>query len=86
MISIEEIPVERIGEFWDIHYKYLIDDEIITDDEDKEYFQGNDYREVIRAHMVRPVDRHHMVYFLNGDTRVGAAQYNTYQSEDGKCP
>ena len=30
MISIEEIPVERIDEFWDIHIQYLVDDGIIA--------------------------------------------------------
>ena len=31
MITIEEIPVERIDEFWEKHIYYLIDDHIITD-------------------------------------------------------
>lgn len=84
-IEIEEIPVERIGEFWDIHFRYLVEDGIIEDDEDKEYFQSGEYRDVIRAHMVREADRHHMVYFVRDGERIGAAQYNTYQSEDGKC-
>ena len=26
-----------------------------------------------------------MVYFIDGNNRIGAAQYNTCQSEDGKC-
>ena len=84
-IEIEEIPVEHIDEFWDIHFRYLVDDGIIEDDEDKEYFQSGEYRDVIRTHMVREVDRHHMVYFVRDGVRIGAAQYNTYQSEDGKC-
>ena len=37
------------------------------------------------AHMLRSVDRHHMLYFLLDGQRIGAAQYNTYHSEDGKC-
>lgn len=84
-IHIEEIPVERIDEFWSIHMRYLIEDEIITDEEDREYFQGCEYRDVIRQHMLRLKDRHHMVYFVRDGIRIGAAQYNTYQSEDGKC-
>lgn len=83
MITIEEIPVERIDEFWKIHYRYLIDDEIIIDEEDKEYFQSTEYRDIIRAHMLREQDRHHMIYFVRDGFRIGAAQYNTYQSEDG---
>ena len=35
--------------------------------------------------MVRETDRHHMVYFVRDVVRIGAAQYNTYQNEDGKC-
>lgn len=85
MIRIEEIPVERIDEFWNIHIRYLIDDEIISDEEDIEYFSGDEYREIIKSHMIREKDRHHMVYFMDDNIKIGAAQYNTYQSEDGKC-
>ena len=85
MIRIEEIPVENISEFWTLHLKYLIDDAIIDDEEDVDYFSGNEYRDIIKAHMSRETDRHHAVYFVDGEERVGAAQYNTYQSEDGKC-
>ena len=85
MIGIEEIPVERINEFWDIHIKYLTDDEIITDEEDVGYFTGEEYRGIIEDHMKRSKDRHHMVYFTENSIRVGAASYCTYQSEDGKC-
>ena len=85
MISIEEIPVERIEKFWDIHIKYLLDDGIITDDEDVEYFRGDEYRGILESQMKRSVDRHHMVYFIEDGARVGAASYCTYQSEDGKC-
>lgn len=85
MIEIEEIPVENIEEFWKMHIKYLIDDEIITDSEDIEYFQSEEYRGIIKAHMLRDKDKHHMVYFIKDGIRVGATQYCTYQSEDGKC-
>ena len=85
MIRIEEIPLERIDEFWPLHMKYLVEDGIIEDEEDIEYFSGNEYRDIIRSHMSRAQDRHHMVYFVDGDKRIGAAQYNTYQNEDGKC-
>lgn len=84
-IQIEEIPVERIDEFWEIHIRYLIDDAIVTDEEDLEYFQSGEYRDVIKEHMLRSVDPHHMVYFVCNGIRIGAAQYNTYKNEDGKC-
>ena len=85
MIRIEEIPVDRINEFWNIHIKYLIDDEIITDQEDIDYFKGEEYRGILKNHMLRDIDKQHMVYFVLGEQRIGAASYCTYQSEDGKC-
>ena len=85
MIRIEEIPLERIDDFWEIHLRYLVDDMIIEDQDDIDYFSGDEYRGVISAHMARPTDRHHMVYFVEGSNRIGAAQFCTYQSEDGKC-
>ena len=85
MIKIEEISVDSIEEFWMHHIKYLIDDAIIDDEEDIAYFFFVVYRNIIKAHMIRETDKHHMVYFINGDHRIGASQYNTYQSEDGKC-
>lgn len=84
-ILIEEIPVERIEEFWKLHIRYLIDDKIISDEDDIQYFQNDEYREIIKTHMLRKIDKHHMVYFTRNGDRIGAAQYNTYQSEDGKC-
>lgn len=85
MISIEEIAVENIEEFWKLHLRYLINDGIVEDEEDIAYFSGDEYRGIIKAHMIREIDKHHMVYFVDGNVRIGAAQYNTYQSEDGKC-
>ena len=85
MTGIEEIPVERIDEFWVLHIRYLKEDEILDDEEELDWFAGEEYRGVIREHMTREADRHHMVYFVEGGKRIGAAQYNTSQSEDGKC-
>lgn len=85
MISIEEIPIEKIDEFWDIHIKYLVDDGIISDEEDIAYFTGEEYRGILKDHMTRSTDKQHMVYFCRDGKRIGAASYCTYQSEDGKC-
>lgn len=85
MINIEEITVEKITEFWDIHIKYLVDDGIISDKDDILYFTGKAYREILKKHMKRSKDKHHLIYFCQGSERVGAASYCTYQSEDGKC-
>ena len=85
MIRIEEIPVESLDEFWKSHITYLIDDEIITEEEDIDYFKGEEYREIFKNHMVRDIDKQHMIYFVQDEQRIGAASYCTYQSEDGKC-
>ena len=85
MITIEEIPAERTDEFWTLHMKYLIDDGIIEDEEDIGYFSGDEYRGIIKDQMKREHDRHHMVFFVQENQRIGAAQYCTYLSEDGKC-
>ncbi len=85
MIQIEEIPLESIAEFWDAHIRYLVEDGIISDEEDIAYFTGEEYRGILQEHMQRQRDRQHMVYFLREGRRIGAASYCTYQSEDGKC-
>lgn len=85
MIRIEEISVSRIEEFWKIHYQYLIDDGILTGEEEKKYFRSPEYRDVLKSYMMTDIDRFHMVYFVENDIRIGATQYITYQSEDGKC-
>lgn len=84
-MHIEEIPVERIDEFWAIHIHYLVADGLVADDEDIQYFSGNEYRSIIQSYMESDIDRLHMIYFCLGQTRIGAAQYKTYLSEDGKC-
>ena len=84
-IQIKEVSVDELAEFWKIHFKYLVDDGIIDDEEDKEYFRGEEYRGTIKENMERDTDRHHVVYFFLKNEKIGAAQYNTYQSEDGEC-
>ena len=85
MITIQEIPVEELQAFWDLHIRYLIDDGIITDEEDIAYFQGEEYRSILESHMQRAVDKQHMVYFIRNGAKIGSASYCTYHSEDGKC-
>ena len=52
MITIEEIPAERINEFWTIHIKYLVED-LSIDEEDQAYFSGEAYRGHIHKLMLR---------------------------------
>ncbi len=85
MISIEEIPAERISEFWELHIRYLVDDGIISDEEDIAYFTGREYRGILEDRMTRSIDKQHMAYFREDGERIGAASWCTYQSEDGKC-
>ncbi|MCR5173005.1 MAG: GNAT family N-acetyltransferase [Oscillospiraceae bacterium] len=85
MITIEEISANRLDEFWDAHIRYLVEDGIISDEEDIAYFTGEEYRGILKEHMLRETDRHHMVWFRREGQRIGAASFCTYQSEDGKC-
>ena len=85
MIAIQEIPVENINDFWKIQFQYLVDDGMITTDEEKTYYQSAEYRDVLKGHILRTPDTLHMVYFIRDGIRIGASQYCTYQSEDGKC-
>lgn len=84
MIEIEEVSLSNINDFWNVHINYLIDDEMISDEEIR-YFSGRDYRGVLEDHMIRDNDKQHMVYFIRDGKRIGAVSYCTYQSEDGKC-
>ncbi len=86
-ISVEEVSPDEdsLEEFWKQHIIYLTEDGIISGQEDIDYFSGEEYRGVIRSHMLREKDRHHLVYFVREGLRIGAASYCIYQSEDGKC-
>ena len=85
MIKIQEIPVEHINDFWEIHIRYLIDDEIIVDKEDIDYFSGNEYRNTLKILMNREPDKLHMTYFVRDGLKIGASSYCIYKSEDRKC-
>lgn len=62
-----------------------MDDEIITAAEDINYFTSYECRGVIKAHMQRKDNRHHLVYFLENQQRIGACSYCMYSNEGGKC-
>ena len=85
MIEIEEIAPEELPAFWDAHIRYLVDDGIISDEEDIEYFTGDEYRGIIEAHMKWARNRHHIAYFLRGGQRIGAASFCICKDEGGKC-
>lgn len=84
-ITLEEIPVEEADAFFERQMKYLVDDDIIDDEEDIEYFSGEEYRGIILDHMKRETDKHHLVYFIREGKRIGAASYCIYEEEDNQC-
>lgn len=53
-----------------------MDDGIITDSKDIEYFKSDEYRNVIKEHMIREEDKHHLIYFLNDGIGI---RVNTYR-------
>lgn len=62
-------PGERIDEYWNIQFQYLVDDGMITTEEEKAYFQSSEYRDVLKGHMSRTPDKLHMIYFVReGDS------------------
>ncbi len=85
MIEIKEISFENVQDFWKEHIRYLIEDEIISKQEDIDYFSGSEYRGIIENHMNSSIDKLHMVWFVRDNIRIGAVQYKIYQSEDGEC-
>ncbi len=85
MIKIQEIPVEHINDFWEIHIRYLIDDKIIVDKEDIDHFSGNEYRNTLKTLMNREPNKLHMIYFIRDGLKIGASSYCIYKSENGKC-
>lgn len=64
MIFIQEIPVSKINEYWDIQFHYLVNDGIITTEEEKKYFQSAEYRDVLQSHMLRTLDTLNTWYIL----------------------
>lgn len=85
MIAIQEIPALQAEEFWDIQFQYLVNDGFITTEEEKQYFQSSEYRDVLTSYMMRSPDTLHMIFFVRDGIKIGASQYCTYKSEDGKC-
>lgn len=85
MVTIEEIPAERANEFWNIQFEYLVNDGMVVTEEEKAYFSSGEYRSHLERLMERDPDRLHMIYFVRDGVRIGASQYCTYKSEDGKC-
>ena len=84
MIDIREISVNETNVFWDKHIKYLVEDEIVTDKEDIEYFLSSEYRDFLENRMIVDKDRHYIAYFFENDIEIGSVQFTIYTNEDGK--
>lgn len=85
VISIMEISLDEIDDFWARHIRYLTEDGIISDPEDIAYFTGEEYRGLIRERMDRAFDRHHLIWFLREGEKIGAASFCTRHSADHEC-
>lgn len=84
MIDIREISVNETNVFWDKHIKYLVEDEIVTDKEEIEYFLSSEYRDFLENRMIVDKDRHYIAYFFENDIEIGAVQFTICTNEDGK--
>lgn len=84
-ITMRQLCASEAQEFWDAHFTYLVEDGIITEEWERDWFSGREYRGHIERLTEREPDRLRMVWFLQDGERVGATQYVTYKSEDGKC-
>ena len=47
--------------------------------------EGLSFLSHLKGHMSRTPDKLHMIYFVRDGVRIGASQYCTFKSEDGKC-
>lgn len=84
-IEIAEISESDAQAFFDEQIEYLVEDGIISDEDDIAYFLSDEYRSVIKSHMNRSDSKHCLVYFLQDAEKIGAASYCIYSREGGKC-
>ena len=84
-ISVEEIPLQKVDEYWSLHIRYLVENGIIFDEEDIAYFSGEEYRGIIEEHMAGGINRHHLVWFCRDGERIGAASFCVYRKECRRC-
>lgn len=86
-ITIREAVTDKdIALFWEelrCYFKRDIFPE--PEDEDREYFLGEDYREQIQVLHDRNVDRCSYILFSKNGIDIGFALPALYLSEDGKC-
>lgn len=84
-ITIHPIELSDTDTFFSHHFTYLVEDEIVTDEEDLEYFRSEEYRGAILRNMEERNPPHVMLYFVEDGKEVGAAQYNIFPEENDIC-
>lgn len=85
MYRLEKIDTVGMDEFFKAHIKYLVEDEIITDKEDIEYFSSETkYRQVIRELMQKPSPIE-AFWIYQGNEKIGATHFKVYHLTDGEC-
>lgn len=86
-ITIREAITEKDeAEFWKELYAYYIRDMFPNpDDEDREYFLGDEYKAVMQKIHSRGTDRCYYLFFSKNGEDIGFAMPVIYTSEDGKC-
>ena len=82
----EAITESETAVFWKRLYRYFTED-IFRDpeDEDREYFFGEEYHRQIQNLHDRPRNRCHYLFFHRDGQDIGFAMPVIYTEEDGKC-
>lgn len=76
----------EVSLFWNYLYAHFERDIFPNpEDEDREYFFGDEYRQAIEKSNNSDVDRCRYLFFLEEDTIIGFALVVFYDSEDNKC-
>ena len=86
IIIREAVTEEEIAEFWQQLYTYF-DRDIFPNpqDEDREYFFGPEYRQMIEKLHSRKENPIHWLFFNHNGIDIGFSQAVIYETEDGKC-
>lgn|GEM_PF-342979 len=85
MIEIKELTTDEIADFWKEHIKYLIEDGLIKEQSEIEYYSGLNYHNTIESYMKEGINKLHMVWFIKDGVKIGATQYKINKSGDGEC-
>ena len=85
MIEIRELKDNEISDFWQGHIKYLIEDGLIKEQSEIDYYSGLNYHNKFEGYLKEATDKLHMVWFIKDGVKIGATQYKINKSGDGEC-